>query len=1102
MSSSLPRVTVAAAVSFALWSAQLAAQAPETSALEEVIVTGSFIQGTPEDAAQPVETISFEELQNVGRPSNLEMVKLMSEVGQVAGETDRYNSFPVGAATVNLRNLGQRFTTVIFNGRRFPEQFSPVTGRFNNIAWIPNAAIGSVEVLKGGGAVTYGADAVAGVVNYITRKDFDGLELNADYRYIEDSDGDYGVDGLWGTTFERGNVLLSAAYQHRSNLAAWDRDWARQPYMINNNVQAWGIANSPGGYVFQMQTAPGTYTSILANPLLPAAVRFQGDRQIGASGIVRDNNCNALGGFSGFSSTGSPACYMQQAQFEKLVEESDTFHLYAELNYDITDSLQYTGELLAYDITLPDIAMHPSDAPLSYPMTSTGAAQNVNQSNVYYVAGTNPGVAHFLNNFLSSNGSTAYTTAQINAITTTGRALLPQFFWRPFATGGNPLYGGYDVQENSTRFYRTTQALGGDLPQFGGSDLRWDLALTYNHVEDRREARDMLVDRLQAALNGFGGPSCAGQGTGGVAGTGGCYYLNPFSSSYTHNYYTGAPNPAYRADLANNLDMVRWLYVPIWLEREYEYFVADLLFSGKTGWELPGGPVAVALGAQYRRGTEKTSLSDEANRDLNPCATLGATNCTSRTGALAFTRNSTVLGATVESDRKFPVYAAFAEAQLPLLESLTLQFAGRYEKFISDLSDRDNDVFVPAASIRWQSTDWLAVRGSWGKTFSQVNPPAPTSPVGGTSGAMTAFGGFGAGNGQTFATANYPNLDVEPMKGTYANLGLLFDVENFRASFDAYEIRIDDYARTMSVTNVVTGLVMPGATGVNALINCSSPLLNPQSGLNGNPFVTLNGPCVQGSSALNSPVGGGGLNGTGALVNYFGGTDETNAGELMTRGIDVSMSYTFDNVFGGQLRPSIDGSYVLDWELEDFKIGGVTLAPGYDGVGFVNNTSTGRIGQAVPEWRATFALNYRNDIHNFNIAAHLLPSIRDEEANKFNESNRNTASNVGDANGFVNPACADTNPTTPPVPAGAGSGQYGGFCQGQVTSLLAGQKIDGTVTVDMTYRLQLPAETSLSLSVFNLTDEDPSFARTAINYMSGFGNPLGRSYKLQVGKRF
>lgn len=1107
------KTSVAAAVSLALWAAQAGAQNQSTSQLEEVVVTGSFILGTPEDAAQPVETITFEELQNVGRPSNLDMIRLMSEVGQVAGETDRYNNFPVGTATVNLRSLGQRFTTVLFNGRRFPEQFSPQTGRYNNVAWIPNAAIGSVEVLKGGGAVTYGADAVAGVVNYITRKDFDGLEVNADYRYIEDSDGDYNADMLWGKTFDRGNVLMSAAYQHRSSLQAWDRDWARRAFLINNNGQTWGLANNPGSYAFQTQTnaagvpTAGAFTSITPSGA-SALTRYTGARHMGSTGIVRDNNCTALGGFAGWSGTPTPACYFQQAQFEKLVEESDTLQLYGELNFNLTDSIEYRSELLAYDLTLPDIAMHPSDAPLAYPLTSTGGSQQVNNSSVYYVSGANPAVAGFLAGFTNPNGSTAFSPGQINAITNGGRVLLPAGLWRPFATGGNPLYGTYDPQENSTRFYRTTQSLRGDLPKFGGNELSWDLGLTYNYIKDRREARDMLVDRLQGALNGFGGPNC----TGTVAGAGGCQWLNPFPSAFPDNYYTGAPNPVYNPALANSRELVSWLYVPIWLEREYRYFVADFVVSGKTGLDLPGGPMAIAVGAQYRRGTERTDLDDLSNRAITPCATIGVTNCTARSGALAFTRNSTVFGITQETQRKFPVYAAFVEAQMPLLDSLTFQMAGRYERFISDLSDQDNDIFVPAASLRWQATDWVAFRGSWGRTFSQVNPPAPEMPDGGISSANNNFGGIG-GVGTQYQAFNYPNLDVEPMKGEYLNFGILLDMGGFQGAIDLYDMRIKDYARTLTTTNVLAALVVPGQTSIDAQINCSSPLLTQSiGGLDNQPFVVLNGPCQQGVSRLNSAPGTGGL--VGGRMNYFGGFEQTNAGELKTRGIDVSMSYSFDNILGGELRPSLDASYILDWELEDFIVGGVPVATGYDGVGFVNNTSTGRNGQSVPEWRGTLSLNYRHGIHNLNVAARFLPGIVDEDTVKYGDSNRANNANIGDANGYttVGGACVDTDPSSPPVPGGAGSGEYGsgtsgaagtvGFCQAQVARLLAGKKIDGTTTVDMTYRVQLPAQTSVSLSVFNLTDQEPSFARTAISYQSGFGNPLGRNFKLQVGKRF
>ncbi len=211
----------------------------------------------------------------MGRPSNLDLVKLMSESGGVAGENNRANFYPVGAATINLRSLGSRFTTVVFNGRRFPEQFSVNTGRFNNITWIPNAAVGSVETLKAGGAATYGADAIAGVVNYVTRKGFEGLELNGDYRYIEDSDGDYGIDMLWGTNLgAAGELLVSASYQHRSALNEIDRDWAQLHLLESPN--SWqsltSAISNPGTVVFQRPVA-GAQTSFTPTqvPRQPAA---------------------------------------------------------------------------------------------------------------------------------------------------------------------------------------------------------------------------------------------------------------------------------------------------------------------------------------------------------------------------------------------------------------------------------------------------------------------------------------------------------------------------------------------------------------------------------------------------------------------------------------------------------------------------------------------------------------------------------------------------------------------------------------------------------------------------------------------------------------
>src|SRR5262249_30498941 len=157
-------------------------------------------------------------------------------------------------------------------------------------------------------------------------------------------------------------------------------------------------------------------------------------------------------------------------------------------------------------------------------------------------------------------------------------------------------------------------------------------------------------------------------------------------------------------------------------------------------------------------------------------------------------------------------------------------------------------------------------------------------------------------------------------------------------------ITIQDYTRTLSATNVITALLMPGELVSNAaaLINCSSPLLTENiPGLGNQPYIRLNGNgvCTQGSSRLNSTTDPAaptvdGFNGlVGGRMNYFNGQGQTNAGELVSNALDVTMNYVFDNVFGGTLIPSFDITYITKYEFEDFIVAGVKVADGYDGIG-------------------------------------------------------------------------------------------------------------------------------------------------------------------------
>jgi iron complex outermembrane receptor protein len=578
--------------------------------------------------------------------------------------------------------------------------------------------------------------------------------------------------------------------------------------------------------------------------------------------------------------------------------------------------------------------------------------------------------------------------------------------------------------------------------------------------------------------------------------------------------------------LQNSNELAAWFYTPIWLERTYEDITFDPVITGETGIKLPGGPIALAFGGQFRFRSEDTRIDDLDNRTVNPCATPGVQTCASKGGVYAFQRSQTVLGAPADllaptanghTKREYPAAAVFVEAQLPILDSLTASVAGRYEKFFSDITDKDNSQFVPAASIKWQALDWVALRGSLGKTFSQVNPPADVPPLVTNTVSNPTYGVF-------TNNANYNNVGVKSMTGAYFDFGLIFQAGGFQGTVDYYAIKIDDYTRTMTTTNVISALVMPGQSPNNAnLINCASPLLAPQSAFGGRPFVELAAACTQGVTTLATALGISPI-ATNSRINYFGNVDETNSGTLDTSGIDLSATYVFSDVLGGTLTPSLDVSYVLKWQLGAFIVGGVTVTPGYDGVGF-RNSSTNRNGQGVPEYRATFGLNYHHTIHNLNIAVRYLPSVIDDNIANFNETGARNL-NVG-VNGATTAGTSctgayatDTNPTTNlgSIPAGAGTGSYGvnptiataaggaagtvGYCSNQNASMLAGQEVKALTNIDLTYRINLPAETDLSLTVYNVLDTDPAFARTQINYDAGFGTPLGRNFKLQIAKRF
>ncbi|MEH6716049.1 TonB-dependent receptor plug domain-containing protein [Parasphingorhabdus flavimaris] len=244
----LGALTLAMGVAPGLAHAQDAAD--EVDPKSVIVVTGSYIRGTPEDAAVPVDVYSSADLAQNGVSSPLEFIKDLPEVGSVLGDSNQFSTNAQGNqgfGSINLRNLGPTRTLVLFNGRRTLTAPGAVGGGFGDTNAIPLFALDRVEILKDGAAATYGSDAIAGVANFITKKGFEGVEIQGDYDFIKGSDNNYTASILVGQNFGDLNIMAGFGWQHRSELPSTARDYGFQPYDVN--PAAWSALATPGAFI-------------------------------------------------------------------------------------------------------------------------------------------------------------------------------------------------------------------------------------------------------------------------------------------------------------------------------------------------------------------------------------------------------------------------------------------------------------------------------------------------------------------------------------------------------------------------------------------------------------------------------------------------------------------------------------------------------------------------------------------------------------------------------------------------------------------------------------------------------------------------------------
>jgi iron complex outermembrane receptor protein len=256
------------------------AWAQATPEPEEIVVTGSRIaRGSDFESPSPVLTVDREGIERSGYNNLQQLMEKLPANGAGAFSTrgNNQDSTANGAASISLRGLGADATLVLVNGRRvaissFAEN---VTTNFVDINSIPVAAIERVEVLKDGSSAVYGSDAVAGVINIILRKDFEGLETSFGYGTADGYD-ETNVSAIWGMSGEDSNVTMVLDYFKNSNLFNVERGSMGSADQSARGGQDFRSSRSfPGRFIVQHPPrpnpggAPITSTTVI-DPSCPA----------------------------------------------------------------------------------------------------------------------------------------------------------------------------------------------------------------------------------------------------------------------------------------------------------------------------------------------------------------------------------------------------------------------------------------------------------------------------------------------------------------------------------------------------------------------------------------------------------------------------------------------------------------------------------------------------------------------------------------------------------------------------------------------------------------------------------------------------------------
>ena len=606
-----------------------AAPAPvDTATTERVFVTGSAIPTAAEVGPNPVLNVTRDLINKSGERNTEELLRNLPAAnanGVPVSNNENGSNTAVGAATIALRGFDARATLILLDGRRIaPYPTSNAGIVFIDLNSIPQASIASIEILKDGASTTYGADAVAGVVNIKRHHDYQGAEATMEYGNTTDKDsGEFATSVLFGVGNGTTNVSGTINYYHRNSIFNRDRSYSAVPPFLSSNASPYNLQLSklavaeaggtvlPGPSANQFAGAPtGT------NGLVPASTYLYGTRRVrSGAGILPGFNFNEFSlSFPESERYGGYVAFDHKFLGDALVVYGDAMFqnvkTHNELAPPATGSFQTPGQVT---IAIPPRVANPAGTtPFGGPTyASTGLA---------------PGAFNPFNPFnqIISGGS---------------RARLAEF--------GNRLF------DNETDAFLATFGFKGDK-LFNGT-WGYDVGGRYSQVKNTTTGTQVSSSRFNRILN-QADP-----------------IFNPASSEYIGTMIAFNPFGDFRVPIASNQGSIEFARIhPV--DRDISKIATiDGTIYTTSLFALPAGGVGLAFGGQFRR----ESLSEDPDQ-LNVLGDVAGNSAirAARGGRKSYAFN-------VETS--VPIFSE--QNAIGGFHSLELTAAARYEAFRNNDTD-------------------------------------------------------------------------------------------------------------------------------------------------------------------------------------------------------------------------------------------------------------------------------------------------------------------------------------------------------------------------------------------------------------------------------